>query len=75
MSVECPANVSTLPDGSAACLDGSGAVVAWQVVPQFDVSQLDTMQAGEAFAAGFVIVGTCWAIGRAVRAVLEVIRR
>lgn len=75
MSVECPANVSTLADGSPACLDSSGAVVAWQAVPPFDVSQLDTVQAGEAFAAGFVIVGTCWAIGKAVGLILSVIRR
>ena len=75
MSIECPANVSTLVDGSPACLDGAGNVVAWQAVPAFDVSQLDTTQAGEAFAAGFVIVGSCWAIGRAVGLILSVIRR
>jgi hypothetical protein len=75
MSIECPANVSTLPDGSPACLDSSGGVVSWQVVPSFDISQLDTAQAGEAFAAAFVIVGTCWAIGKAVGLILQQIRR
>lgn len=75
MSIECPANVSTLSDGSPACLDAASAPVAWQVVPSFDISQLDTTQAGEAFAAGFVIVGTCWAIGKAVGLVLSVIKR
>jgi hypothetical protein len=75
VSIECLANVSTLPDGGAACLDSSGNVVAWQVVPPFDISQLDTTQAGEAFAAAFVIVGTCWAIGKAVGLILQVIKR
>ena len=74
MSIECPANVSTLSDGSPACLDSSGNLVAWQAVPAFDISQLDTAQAGEAFAAAFVIVGTCWAIGKAVGLVLSVVR-
>jgi hypothetical protein len=41
----------------------------------FDISQLDTVQAGEAFAAAFVIVGMCWALGKAVGAVLDVVRR
>jgi sugar/nucleoside kinase (ribokinase family) len=75
VSIECLANILTLPDGSAACLDGSGNVVAWQVVPPFDISQLDTTQAGQAFAAAFVIVGMCWALGKAVGMILQVIRR
>lgn len=74
-SIECPANVSTLADGSPACLDGTGAVVAWQAVPPFDVSQLDTVQAGEAFAAGFVMVASCALLGIAVGAILNVVRR
>lgn len=57
------------------CLDASGNVVAWQAVPPFDISQLDTTQAGEAFAAGFVIVGTCWAIGKAVGLIMRVVGR
>ena len=75
MSIECPANVSTGSDGSALCLDSSSNPVAWVAVPSFDVSQLDYGQAGEAFAAAFVIAGTCWAIGKAVGLVLSVIKR
>lgn len=75
MSIECPANVATLSTGAPACLDGSGSVVAWVAVPPFDVSQLDTVQAGEAFAAGFVLVGTCALIGKAVGSILAVIKR
>lgn len=74
-SIECPANVTTLSDGSPACLDSTGAVVPWQAVPPFDVSQLDYAQAGEAFAAGFVIVGMCWSLGKAVGSILSIIRR
>ena len=47
----------------------------WQAVPPFDVSQLDYGQAEEAFAAAFVIVGTCWAIGKAVSLVFDAIRK
>lgn len=75
MSIECPANVVTGVDGSALCVDSSSAPVAWVSVPAFDISQLDTGEAGEAFAAGFVIVGTCWAIGKAVGLFLSVVRR
>jgi hypothetical protein len=41
----------------------------------FDITSLDTVQAGEAFAAGFVIIGTCWAIGKAIGLILSVVRR
>ena len=78
MSIECPANVVTdtvVDPGAALCLDSSSAPVAWVAVPAFDVSQLDTVSAASAFAAGFVIVGTCWCIGKAVGMILSVIRR
>jgi hypothetical protein len=75
VSIECPGNVQTLADGAPACVDGSGAPLAWTSVPPFDVSQLDYGQAGSAFAAGFVIVGMCWALGKAVGAILAVIKR
>lgn len=65
--------VSTGADGSAQCTNGSGVVVAWVSVPPFDVSQLDFGQAGHAFAAGFVMVGMCWMLGRAVGMVLKAV--
>lgn len=41
----------------------------------FDVSDLDPAQLSAAFAAGFAIVGTAWAIGRGFRALLSMIGR
>jgi hypothetical protein len=74
-TLSCPGVVSTGADGSALCTDGAGNVVQWVSVPPFDVSQLDYGQAGSAFAAGFVIVGMCWALGRAVGAILDAVRK
>ena len=74
MSIECPANVVTSASGSAQCVSSSGAPVQWVAVPPFSVAQLDTTQSGEAFAAGFVIVGMCWALGRAVKLIMSVVR-
>lgn len=42
---------------------------------QFDISALDLTQAGEAFAAGFVIVGMCWALGKAVGMIVSIVKR
>jgi len=45
------------------------------LTPPFDVSQLDQLQLTEAFAAGFIMVGIAWAIGFAVRTIVNFIRR
>ena len=77
-TLSCPGVVSTdatVDPGAPICTNGSGAAVQWQAVPPFDVSQLDYGQAEEAFAAAFVIVGTCWAIGKAVALVFDAIRK
>lgn len=62
---------------NAGCVIASSVVVGtgpgWS--PAFDISQLDGAQAGEAFAAGFVIVGMCWALGRAVGMIVSVVKR
>lgn len=73
-TLSCPGVVSTGADGSALCTDGAGAVVGWVSVPPFDVSQLDYGQAGQAFAAAFVIMGTCWAIGKGVGLLMRALR-
>lgn len=75
MHFECPANVVTLTDGALACHDGGGATVAWIVTPDFDVSMLDPAELGGAWAAGFVLVGISFAIGRSFSLLLEFIRR
>jgi len=41
----------------------------------FDWAHFDTAAAGEAFAAGFVLIGSCAVIGKAIGAILGVIRR
>jgi hypothetical protein len=75
ITAECPGNVVTDMAGAPLCLDGSSAPLTWVSVPVFDITSLDTVQAGEAFAAGFVIIGTCWAIGKAIGLILSVVRR
>lgn len=39
----------------------------------FQISQLDPQIMAEAFGAGFIIMGTAWAIGRALRIILSLI--
>ncbi len=73
-TISCTASVSTSALGAAQCVDGVGAPVAWVVVPDFDFSQLDAPMASGAFAAGFVLVGVGWAIGRAFGVVLSMLR-
>jgi hypothetical protein len=43
--------------------------------PPFDISQLDTTQVAGAFAAGFVLVGMFWALGKAVGMLMGMVRR
>ena len=75
-TLSCPGTIVTnSATGGADCTNGSGAVVAWQTIPPFDVSQLDYGEAGQAFAAGFVMVGMCWGLGVAVGAIMKVIKR
>jgi len=74
-SIQCPATVSTDASGAPLCLDGSLAPVAWIVVPEFDVSTLDSSQLAEAWAAGFILVGTAWAIGYGVKTILRMLGR
>lgn len=75
MRVTCPGTqVLTGSAGEPLCADSLGAPVAWEVVPEFEVSSLEADQLGAAFAAGFVIIGTGWAIGRGFKYVLSLLR-
>lgn len=75
MRLDCPGTeIQTGAAGEALCVDGLGAPVAWQAVEEFDVSQLEADQLAGAFAAGFVICATGWAIGRGFRYVLSMLR-
>lgn len=74
MRVSCPGTqVLTGTNGEPLCLDSVSAPVAWEIQPEFDVSQLEAEDLAGAYAAGFVIVGTAWAIGYGFRQVLRMI--
>ncbi|HTD72155.1 MAG TPA: hypothetical protein VK652_01410 [Steroidobacteraceae bacterium] len=76
MKATCPGfTISTGSSGELLCLDSLGAPVAWEVQPEFDVSQLESEDLAGAWAAGFVLVGTAWAIGYGFRSVLRMIGR
>jgi len=60
--------VTTSSLGAAECS------VPWVVVPDFDFSQLDAPSASGAFAAGFVLVGIGWAIGKSFGVVLSMFK-
>lgn len=76
---EAPGLISSDPvSGAVLCLDDMGAPVAWLLTVDdepFDLATLDTELAAQAFTAAFVIVGTCWAIGKGVGLLLSVVRR
>ena len=74
-TLSCPGTVTTDAAGAPDCTNGSGTAVAWQAVPPFSVSELDYGEAGQAFAAGFVIVGMCWALGQAIGAIIKPVKR
>jgi|HubBroStandDraft_1064217.scaffolds.fasta_scaffold394603_2 hypothetical protein len=90
MSLECGGVVMSDPVTGAAyccneapsgalvtggCATNSVTPVAFTYDVPFDITQLDLTQAGESFAAAVVIVGTMWAIGKAVSLILSVVRR
>lgn len=64
--------------GSLVCSDQPASAFVFGVgglSPPFDVSQLDTTQVCDSFAAGFLLVGMFWALGRSIRMILSVVRR
>lgn len=75
MKIACPGvSVATGVNGEPLCLDSGGSPVAWEAVPEFEVSSLDIAQLSGAYAAGFVLIATGWAIGRGFKFVLSMIR-
>lgn len=75
MYIDCDGQVVTDTNGVPACLDMGGSPLAWQTAPVFEIAELDPSMMSAAFAAGFVIVATCWAIGKGARTVLSMIGR
>lgn len=75
MTAICQGTIVTDGSGVPACLDQQSAPLAWIQQAPFDPNLVDPAVASMAFAAGFMIVGISWALGRGVRAVLDLIRR
>lgn len=68
----CPGEVIDVA-GAPACVDEMMAPLAWESAPTFTIEEVDPAVATAAFAGGFVIVGTAWAIGYGARALLKAI--
>jgi len=69
--IRCDGEVAVSLDGAPLC---SGV---WTLVPvpePFSLESLDPAMISGAFMAGFVIVATCWFVGRCARGLLSVIR-
>lgn len=74
MRVVCNgAQIMTGAEGQALCLDEVGAPVAWTVVADVPVIDLETVAAP--FSAGLGLVLLFWALGKGVALVIEVVRR
>jgi hypothetical protein len=73
-SIFCAGNVTTSSVGAAQCVDGSGGALAWTLVPDFDIAQLDTPTMGGAFSAGFVMVGMGWVLGKLFGSVIDFLK-
>lgn len=70
----CPGTIVTDTAGAALCQDMGGAALAWTTTPAFSIEALDPLMLSGAFAAGFTLVGTGWAIGYGVKTVLKVLK-
>lgn len=72
--ISCPGVVVTDTSGVALCQDMGGAPLAWTTTPAFEISALDPVLMSGAFTAGFVLVGTGWALGYSVKLVLSMLK-
>ncbi|HMN45892.1 MAG TPA: hypothetical protein PKE27_15040 [Povalibacter sp.] len=70
----CPGEIVTDTSGAALCQDMGGAPLAWTVSPAFSIDALDPLMLSGAFAAGFILVGTGWAIGYGAKTVLKMLK-
>lgn len=77
----CPANGTHVgdfgsmpPSEHPRCPTGTGKFVAIEQHPEFDVSSLNAGDLGQAFAAGFVVVGIACVIAIPMRAIVNAVR-
>ncbi|HKV96869.1 MAG TPA: hypothetical protein VJR90_05185 [Gammaproteobacteria bacterium] len=59
---------------NGVCPAANQVWMSWTDVTSFDVSQLDPVLVAQALAAGFVLVGMFWAIGKACKVLLDMVR-
>lgn len=72
MQVECPANVVTGPSGEPLCLDELSEPISWEPV---EPVAIDFEQVAEPFSVGFLLMASCWALGKAVALVIGLVKR
>lgn len=72
--ITCPGVVVTDVSGVPVCQDMNGQPAAWTTTPAFSIEALDPLIVSGAFAAGFTLVATGWAIGYGVKIVLRMLR-
>jgi hypothetical protein len=76
MQLDCPATVSTnATTGAVQCQDATGAAVAWVVVPDFDLTQLDPTTLSAYFSWGWFIVALGWVTGKGIGMVVKFLRQ
>jgi hypothetical protein len=76
VQLECNATVQTdTLSGAVECVDGTGAPVAWVVVPDFDVTLLDPGSITAYFCWGWFIVALGWVTGKGFGMVLKFLRQ
>lgn len=72
MRVECPGVVVTGAVGEPLCLEvGTAEPVEWQPLPD---AYLSVESAAQAFSVGFMVVATCWGLGKGVALVLRLVK-
>ena len=65
--------VQVCPDQPDASGCPNAVWLAWHDLGAFQISQLDPAVIAQAFGAGFILMGTGFAIGRGVRALLSMV--
>lgn len=73
MRVECPGTVETGMQGQPLCVDQPGGIaLMWQEQQPY---QIDVDAAFEPFSAGFLLVASCWALGKGVAVVIGLVKK
>lgn len=60
-------------NSDGTCPAANSVWLSWSDLTAFDVSQLDPTMIAQAVGAGFVMMGTFFLIGQAVRAIMHLV--